>query len=137
MNAGVRQRGGAFGDVPFEASTPANPHPFGPGPSPNASVLGTSMAVGGQQGSKSGDTPSFERHASVLPAIYPAETLITVHEEHGELIAVPEAQARRDEYIKVSGLKRCHLSLSAGCEVPPTGFVPLLGRNSMHKAPYA
>lgn len=102
MNAGVRQRGGAFGDVPFEASTPANPHPFGPGPSPNASVLGTSMAVGGQQGSKSGDTPSFERHASVLPAIYPAETLITVHEEHGELIAVPEAQAdtRRDEYIK-------------------------------------
>lgn len=91
----IRQRG-AFGDVPFEASTPANPHPFGPGPSPNASTLGASA------GRQSGETNSFERHAPVLPAIYPAETHVTVHEEHGELIAVPEDQANTtgDEYIK-------------------------------------
>ena len=92
----IRQRG-AFGDVPFESSTPANPHPFGPGPSPNASTLGASA------GRQSGETNSFERHAPVLPAIYPAETHVTVHEEHGELIAVPEDQANTtgDEYIKV------------------------------------
>ena len=92
----IRQRG-AFGDVPFEASTPANPHPFGPGPSPNASTLGASA------GRQSGETNSFERHAPVLPAIYPAEPHVTVHEEHGELIAVPEDQANTtgDEYIKV------------------------------------
>ena len=96
----IRQRG-AFGDVPFEASTPANPHPFGPGPSPNASALGASGAAVGRQ---SGETNSFLRHAPVLPAIYPAETHATVHEEHGELIAVPEHQADTtgDEYIKVS-----------------------------------